>query len=84
MDHLEKWIADPERRALVGLAEEPYEKIDEAARQLRLPLIAVNSTGMVTFDGRHLDEKSASQFMKLFFEQFFKRPEVQSLLKAIK
>ena len=82
IDHLEKWIVDPERRVLVGQAEEPYEKIDETARQLGLPFIVVKPAGMVTFDGRHLDGKSASEFAELFFEQFFNRPEIQSVFKA--
>jgi hypothetical protein len=81
-DHLEKWIQDPERRILVAKAEEPYEKIDRTAETLGLPLITVDTAGMVTFDGRHLDEASASRFTDLFFDKFLKNKEVQILLKA--
>ncbi|HXL73393.1 MAG TPA: hypothetical protein VN963_07185, partial [bacterium] len=84
MDHLDKWIRDPEKRILVSRAEEHYEKVDETARILGLPLIVINSDGMETFDGRHLDEKSGLKFSNLFFDGFLKRPEIQTLLKVKK
>jgi len=84
MDHLDKWIKDPEKRILVSKAEERYEKVDDVARLLGLPLIVINSDGMETFDGRHLDEKSGLKFENLFFTEFFKRPEVQALLDSKK
>ncbi len=82
MDHLDQWVRDPERRILVAKAEEPYEKVDVTAKTLALPLITVDSTGMVTFDGRHLDEASALRFTHLFFDKFLKSSEAELLLKA--
>jgi len=84
MNHLDKWIKDPERRILISKAEEPYERVDKTARLLGLPLIAPPATGLIIFDGRHLDEKSASKFSDLFFTEFLKRPEVKTLLNSKK
>jgi hypothetical protein len=82
MKDLGRWIKDPEERMLVSGAEEPYEKVDLAAKRLKIPLIEIGSKDLETFDGRHLDEKSGLAFTRLFFDQFLKRPEVKTLLKA--
>lgn len=84
MDHLNQWIKDPEKMILISKAEEPYERVDKTAQLLGLPLLAPHAEGLFLFDGRHLDEKSASQFSDLFFTQCLKRPEVQALLNSRK
>ncbi len=81
LNHLDKWVKDPEKRIMISLAEGHYTRVDLTARALGLPLIEVDPDGMFTLDGRHLDEKSGMKFSQLFFDQFLKRPEVQALLK---
>ena len=80
LGRLDQWIKDPEKRILVSNAVEPYERIDHTAQLLGLPLVVPAGAGLFVFDGRHLDEKSASKYAGLFFSEFLQRPEVQALL----
>ena len=78
-DHLDRWVSDPEKRRVIAKAEETYEKADQAAARLGLPCLEPEVKGLFTFDGRHLDGKSAEKFTAVFWGDFLKLSMVKDL-----
>jgi hypothetical protein len=83
VDHLDKWIKDPERRKWIAQAVSGYERIDQMAKKLGLPCITTRDEGLFTFDGIHLDEPSAEKFANSFFIALQKNPVFQKFQKQV-